>query len=271
MCQLFSYRTSDAAVEDPNDSGLLGRRCRNRLATHIEEMAGVKLEPGDVRLVPKQSDAYTWHYQREVEYLFSKELDDHEPEAYRKLCREVGISFYAVALTKGDVAGGHPRPGSPSPYGLPIFDETMSEQGGANNDAHLLERRLSMMETSATYDAVTRMQLQNNIWILEQANECIRQETQQQRQDATDHRNFFYRLLEAIDQLNSTVSDIRQENERIMQETQQQRQDATDHGHFPYGLLEAMDQLNATVSDIRQQYITTVNVSMFPKDQGQLF
>ena len=186
------------------------------------------MEPANVRLVMKQSDAYTWTYTKEVAHLFSKELDDHEPEAHQKLCREVGRSFHAVTFTKDDFAGGHLHSGSPPPYGIPTFNANAAERGGANEDVSFLGHQVSMMETNAAYDAVTRMQLQENIWTLEKQNELLMQETRQQREDATYHRDFFYRLLEAI------------------------------------------DHLNAKISDIRQDYIRTVNISMFPKDETQL-
>ncbi|KAG8665299.1 uncharacterized protein FPOAC1_013278 [Fusarium poae] len=212
MQQLGSYQAVDGVARDTSKDRLLLRRCRDKLTAHIERRTGIKLEPGDVRLVMKQSDAYTWTYTKEVAHLFSRELEDHEPEAYQKLCREVGRSFHAITFSKGDFAGGHLRSGKPT-----AIRHTNIRCG------------FSMMETSAAYDAITRMQLQENIWTLEQENERLMQETQKQREDATYHRDFFYKLLEAI------------------------------------------DQLNATVSDIRQDYIRTVNISMFPKDQAQLF
>ncbi|KAL3587982.1 hypothetical protein FPOAC2_14022 [Fusarium poae] len=229
MQQLGSYQAVDGVARDTSKDRLLLRRCRDKLTAHIERRTGIKLEPGNVRLVMKQSDAYTWTYTKEVAHLFSRELEDHEPEAYQKLCREVGRSFHAITFSKGDFAGGHLRSGSPPPYGIPTFDADVTERGGTSEDVALLGHQVSMMETSAAYDATTRMQLQENIWTLEQENERLMQETQQQREDATYHRDFFYRLLEAI------------------------------------------DELNATVSDIRQDYIRTVNISMFPKDQAQLF
>jgi hypothetical protein len=156
--------------------------------------------------------------------LFSKDLDDHGIEAYQRLCIEVGRSFHAVSFTKTDLVGSQLRSGSPPPFCVPTFNVDAMESGDVTERVTLLSHQLSMMETSTAYDAITQMQLQENISTLEYENERLAQEARQQREDAVYHRDFFYRLLEAT------------------------------------------DQLNLTIADIHQDYITTVNVSMFPKD-----
>jgi demethoxyubiquinone hydroxylase (CLK1/Coq7/Cat5 family) len=85
------------------------------------------------------------------------------------------------------------------------------ESGEVTERVALLSHQLSMMETSAAYDAITRVQLQENIATLEYENERLAQEARQQREDAVYHRDFFYRLLEATDQLNLTIGDIHQD------------------------------------------------------------
>ncbi|OBS16357.1 hypothetical protein FPOA_12654 [Fusarium poae] len=142
MQQLGSYQAVDGVARDTSKDRLLLRRCRDKLTAHIERRTGIKLEPGNVRLVMKQSDAYTWTYTKEVAHLFSRELEDHEPEAYQKLCREVGRSFHAITFSKGDFAGGHLRSGSPPPYGIPTFDADVTERGGTS----------SFIRTSSFYD-----------------------------------------------------------------------------------------------------------------------
>ena len=176
----------------------------------------------------KQSDAYTWSFTKEVAHLFSKELEDHEPEAYQKLCREVRRSFHAVTFMKDEFVGGHLRSGSPSPYGISTLDAKVGRKDGTNEDASFLNHQISMMETNAAYEAATRTHLHDTIWTLQQQNERLAQEARQQQEDATYHKDFFYRLLQTI------------------------------------------DLMNATISEIRQDYIKTVNISMFPKDESQL-
>jgi hypothetical protein len=172
---------------------------------------GVKVEPAEVSLTTEQSHAYTWTYTKEVAHLFSKDLDDHGTEAYQKLCREVGRSFHAVSFTKSDLAGSHLRSASPPPFCVPTFNVDAMEVGEVTERASLLSHQLSMMGMSANHDAITRMQLQENISTLEYENERLAQEARQQREDAVYHRDFFYRLLEATDQLNLTVADIHQD------------------------------------------------------------
>ncbi|SCO92717.1 uncharacterized protein FRV6_16845 [Fusarium oxysporum] len=85
------------------------------------------------------------------------------------------------------------------------------ESGDVTERVTLLSHQLSMVETSTAYDAITRMQLQENISTLEYENERLAQEARQQREDAVYHRDFFYRLLEATDQLNLAIADIHQD------------------------------------------------------------
>ncbi|EXL39162.1 hypothetical protein FOCG_18226 [Fusarium oxysporum f. sp. radicis-lycopersici 26381] len=159
----------------------------------------------------RQSHAYTWIYTTEVAHLFSKNLENHGTEEYQKLCIEVGRSFYAVSFTKSDLAGSQLRSASPPPFCVPTFNVDTMESGEVTERVTLLSHQLSMMETSTAYDAITRMQLQENISTLEYENERLAQEARQQREDAVYHRDFFYRLLEATDQLNLTIGDIHQD------------------------------------------------------------
>ncbi|KAM5526519.1 hypothetical protein FOXYSP1_21087 [Fusarium oxysporum f. sp. phaseoli] len=211
MQRLDPYKTTGDMSQEASEDGLLLRRCRDRLATHIERRTGVKVEPAEVSLTTKQSHAYTWTYTAEVAHLFSKDLDDHGIEAYQRLCIEVGRSFHAVSFTKSDLAGSQLRSGSPPPFCVPTFNVDTMESGEITERVALLIHQLSMMETSAAYDAITRMQLQENISTLEYENERLAQEARQQREDAVYHRDFFYRLLEATDQLNLTIADIHQD------------------------------------------------------------
>ncbi|EXL65082.1 hypothetical protein FOPG_18681 [Fusarium oxysporum f. sp. conglutinans race 2 54008] len=211
MQRLDPHKGTVDMSQEASEDGLLLRRCRDRLATHIESRTGVKVEPAEVRLTTKQSHAYTWMYTTEVAHLFSEDLENHETEAYQKLCIEVGRSFYAVSFTKSNLAGSQLRSGSPPPFCVPTFNVDAMESGEVTERVALLSHQLSMMETSAAYDAITRVQLQENIATLEYENERLAQEARQQREDAVYHRDFFYRLLEATDQLNLTIGDIHQD------------------------------------------------------------
>ncbi|KAF5709860.1 hypothetical protein FGLOB1_5742 [Fusarium globosum] len=219
------YQRPGDMGQEANGDGLLLRRCRDKLAAHIEaeRRIGVKVEPAEIILKTKQSHAYTWTYTAEVAHLFSQDLEDHGIEAYQRLCIEVGRSFHAVSFAKSDLAGSQPRSGSPPPFCVPTFNVEAMEYDDVTKRGTLLSHQLSMMETSAAYDAITRVQLQKNIYTLQYENERLAQEARQQREDAAYHRDFFYRLLEAT------------------------------------------DQLNLTIADIHQDYIRTVNVSMFPR------
>ncbi|RTE69823.1 hypothetical protein BHE90_015796 [Fusarium euwallaceae] len=59
--------------------------CREKLAAHVEQRTGVRIEPAKVRLVTMQSGAYIWVYTTEVAHLFSKDLVDHGVAAYQRL------------------------------------------------------------------------------------------------------------------------------------------------------------------------------------------
>ena len=50
-----------------------------------------------VRLTPHREDGYIWIRRPEREHLFTKQLSKHSIGAYTELCREVGISFEAIA------------------------------------------------------------------------------------------------------------------------------------------------------------------------------
>ncbi|KAF4943803.1 hypothetical protein FSARC_14827 [Fusarium sarcochroum] len=138
MQRLDPYQATGGMSQEPSGDGLLLRRCRDRLAAHIEIRTGVKVEPAEVSLTTKQSHAYTWTYTTEVAHLFSKDLDDHQAEAYQKLCREVGRSFHAVSFTKSDLAGSHLRSGSPPPFCVPTCDVDATEVGEVTERASLL-------------------------------------------------------------------------------------------------------------------------------------
>ncbi|KAL5600845.1 hypothetical protein FOVSG1_006875 [Fusarium oxysporum f. sp. vasinfectum] len=211
MQRFDPYQATGDMGQEASEDGLLLRRCRDRLAAHIERRTGVKVEPAEVSLTTKQSHAYTWTYTTEVAHLFSKDLDDHGIEAYQRLCIEVGRSFHAVSFTQSDLVGSQLRSGSPPPFCVPTFNVDGMESGEVTERVTLLSHQLSMMETSAAYDAITWVQLQENISTLEYENERLAQEARQQREDAVYHRDFFYRLLEATDQLNLTIADIHQD------------------------------------------------------------
>ncbi|KAL6240247.1 hypothetical protein RBB50_012852 [Rhinocladiella similis] len=72
-------------------------KCRQILADHLRAKLGVIIEPNQVRLVPDLYDGYMWVRQPEREHLFTKQLSKHSVGAYMELCREINVSFEAVA------------------------------------------------------------------------------------------------------------------------------------------------------------------------------
>lgn len=151
----------------------------------------------------------------EVAHLFAKDISDHASQACQKLCREVGRSFHAVKFTMDHPADGQWCVTSPSPYGVPISDRDGTENQSTEH-ALLLTQQLSMMEMNASHDAITRLRLQDHISALEQNNERLGQEARKQREEADYHRNFFYKVLGAADQLNSTIADVHQDYARTV-------------------------------------------------------
>ena len=63
---------------------------------------GFSIKPEDIRLITYADDPYTWQALPEKQHLFKKQLSKHSIGAYRKLCREVGVSFEAVPTTQPD-------------------------------------------------------------------------------------------------------------------------------------------------------------------------
>ena len=64
---------------------------------------GLKVEPGNVRLVPQVKDLYEWRYSFNKAYLFRKHLHEHGVDACQDLIRDVGYSFgrpYIAAVSR---------------------------------------------------------------------------------------------------------------------------------------------------------------------------
>jgi hypothetical protein len=91
-------------------------KCREKLSEHIskihalillifsnankrqpESKLGISINPSEVRLIPRAEDPYSWQYLPARIHLFEKNLSKHSICAYMELCREVGVSFEAVA------------------------------------------------------------------------------------------------------------------------------------------------------------------------------
>ncbi|KXH28619.1 hypothetical protein CNYM01_11252 [Colletotrichum nymphaeae SA-01] len=83
-------------------------QCRERLCRHINDTLGLSLLPDQVRLLPKDDDQYTWDISEGKKHLFNKHLSKHSTGPLMELCREVGISFRAVA--QSDRAARHQTP-----------------------------------------------------------------------------------------------------------------------------------------------------------------
>jgi hypothetical protein len=62
-----------------------------------ESKLGILIDPSEVRLVPQVEDPYSWRSLPARAHLFEKNLSKHSIGAYMELCREVGVSFEAVA------------------------------------------------------------------------------------------------------------------------------------------------------------------------------
>jgi len=61
---------------------------------------GLHIEPAEVRLITGRDDLYTLQTLPEKNHLFKKQLSKHSIGAYKELCRGVGVSFEAVAVTE---------------------------------------------------------------------------------------------------------------------------------------------------------------------------
>jgi len=72
---------------------------RNFLDTNktTEGQLGISIDLLEVRLITRVEDPYSWQSLPTRTYLFEKNLSKHSIGAYMELCREVGVSFEAVA------------------------------------------------------------------------------------------------------------------------------------------------------------------------------
>ncbi|PVH67505.1 hypothetical protein DL98DRAFT_475594, partial [Cadophora sp. DSE1049] len=71
--------------------------CREKLSEHIRSKLGILVDPSEVRLITRVEDPYSWQFLPARTHLFEKNLSKHSIGAYMELCREVGVSFEAVA------------------------------------------------------------------------------------------------------------------------------------------------------------------------------
>ncbi|PMD21097.1 hypothetical protein NA56DRAFT_703773 [Hyaloscypha hepaticicola] len=71
--------------------------CREKLSEHIKSKLGISIDPLEVRLITRVEDPYSWQSLPAKTHLFEKNLSKHSIGAYIELCREVGVSFEAVA------------------------------------------------------------------------------------------------------------------------------------------------------------------------------
>lgn len=114
-------------------------QCRHALSDHIRESQrceprgmlkssfnpiaesrlGLLIDPAEVRLIPHQSDPYTWSYMPHRRHLFRKHISKHNLGAYREICAEVGRSFEAVARD------------APVVYNYPSQRENSADQGSS--------------------------------------------------------------------------------------------------------------------------------------------
>ncbi|OCK82377.1 hypothetical protein K432DRAFT_391329 [Lepidopterella palustris CBS 459.81] len=74
--------------------------CREKLSEHIKSKLGISIDPSEVRLITRIEDPYSWQSLPARTHLFEKNLSKHSIGAYMELCREVGVSFEAVAKEK---------------------------------------------------------------------------------------------------------------------------------------------------------------------------
>ncbi|KAG9231521.1 hypothetical protein BJ875DRAFT_382791 [Amylocarpus encephaloides] len=71
--------------------------CREKLSEHIRSKLGILVDPSEVRLITRVEDPYSWQFLPARTHLFGKNLSNHSVGVYMELCREVGVSFEAVA------------------------------------------------------------------------------------------------------------------------------------------------------------------------------
>ncbi|OCL02933.1 hypothetical protein AOQ84DRAFT_392612 [Glonium stellatum] len=72
-------------------------KCREKLSEHIKGRLGISIDPSEVRLITRVEDPYSWQFLPARTHLFERNLSKHSIDAYMVLCREVGVSFEAVA------------------------------------------------------------------------------------------------------------------------------------------------------------------------------
>ncbi|EEU38588.1 uncharacterized protein NECHADRAFT_88462 [Fusarium vanettenii 77-13-4] len=206
-----------------------------RLLTSCGEKLAAHIEPAEVRLVTMQSDAYTWIHTTEVAHLFSKDLADHGVTAYRRLYQEVGQSFHAVTFTnKATVVG----QASSAPY--------VSSCGPPTHNI-----------STAQLEKMRRKDLIQYV-------SCMGQQLSQMEEKAAVEAAAMVRMQQDAETL-------QHDNERLAQEVRQQSEDARYHRNFYYKLLESTCQLNSSVEEIQQDYMRTIDISMFPKDEFLIF
>ncbi|KND89337.1 hypothetical protein TOPH_06084 [Tolypocladium ophioglossoides CBS 100239] len=124
--------------------------CRVKLAQHINNRLGIKLNPSDVRLTPRATDLYSWQPVRGKEELFStmfskifaKGLSDHSVGTFQLLCSEVGESFEAVLPRGKGPAQESIMPLSPlEPSFSAIIDQLQEEKMSPFNQIEELTRK----------------------------------------------------------------------------------------------------------------------------------
>ncbi|PVH67769.1 hypothetical protein DL98DRAFT_600143 [Cadophora sp. DSE1049] len=87
------------ALPRPSNIDRARRRteCREKLSEHIKSKLGISIDPSEVCLITRVEDPYSWQSLPARTHLFEKNLSKHSIGAYMELCREVGVSFEAVA------------------------------------------------------------------------------------------------------------------------------------------------------------------------------
>ncbi|KAH8799666.1 hypothetical protein F5884DRAFT_863276 [Xylogone sp. PMI_703] len=176
------------------ERGKWRNKCREQLAQHIQSRTGIVVEPLRVRLVPGPDDLYRWKVLPEKRYLFSKNMSDHSINAYKELCREIGICFEAVPVETAKIETGS------EDIVEEIFTSAEPPQASFSakidelqNDNLRIGRELEQWKDQAVAESDLRHCLEHELKQSKATNQALQQELQKSTATAAHFRDNTYR------------------------------------------------------------------------------
>ncbi|KAF4467152.1 hypothetical protein FALBO_5978 [Fusarium albosuccineum] len=242
---------STSSSRGSDEKSVLVQRCRERLVAHIgewnargsstvidtgeEERTGIRVGTAGVRLKTTQTDLYTWFYTAKAAPLFSVELGDHDVATYQELIREVGQSFFASTTAP-------------------------TEHQFGQNESGLPPHRPVLSLTHVPSRGFERMTEEEKLAGASHIDECEPYAEISAAAGTTSQEN-----------LEDLVEELRRENEFLAQLARDRREDGSYHRALLYRCFEAMGQVESPVKEIQEEYMRTVDMSMFPNDEWEIF